>query len=375
MIGNFAKPHQMKYLIASSLLFAFALPSEKKFTTTSQNNKDTTTNIFIITIDGYRWQELFNGADSNIVANEKYTADAETLKSMYGGVSAIEKRKNLMPFMWNIIAKKGQLYGNRNYDNNVNVSNPYALSYPGYSEMFTGNVDLSVMNNHKSINSNKNIFEYLNNKDCYHGKVALFTSWDVFPFILNEKRSGIAINSGYENVPEENTYAQQTLNTIQSNILENKEHTRQDMLTFIAAKEYLQQHKPKVFYLGLGETDEYAHKGNYDMYLQKANESDKIIADLWHWAQSTEGYKNNTTFIITTDHGRGKTKGSWTSHGIFTKGSSQTWLALLGKNISPLGEIKTEGQLFQKQLAQTIAKLLGEEFGEQKAIETGLAVK
>jgi Sulfatase len=365
----------MKYLIASFLLFAFAFPSEKKVTTTSQNNKDTAMNIFIITIDGYRWQELFNGADSNIIANEKYSADTEMLNSMYGGTSTTERRKNLMPFMWNVVAKKGQLYGNRNFDNNVNVSNPYALSYPGYSEIFTGKVDFGIATNNKNINRNKNIFEFLNSKDAYKNSIALFTSWDVLPFILNEKRTGIEINSGYENVKEENSYAQRTLNIVQTNIIENKEHTRQDMLTFIAAKEYLQQHKPKVFYLGLGETDEYAHKGNYNMYLQKANETDKIIGELWHWVQTTEGYKNNTTFIITTDHGRGKSQSSWTSHGTFTRGSSQTWLALLGKNISPLGEVKTEGQFFQKQLAQTIAKLLGEEFGDQKSIETSLVSK
>jgi Metalloenzyme superfamily len=366
----------MKYLFASLLLFAFAFPTEKKPTASlSFYDKDTTSNIFIITIDGYRWQELFNGADSSIVANKKYTADAETIESMYGGISTIERRKKLMPFMWNVVAAKGQLHGNRNYDNNVNVSNPYAISYAGYSEMFTGRVDISIASNRKNINSTKNIFEYLNSKESYKGKIAIFTSWDVFPFILNEKKSGIEINSGYENVQEENSYAQQALNIVQSDIIENKEHTRQDMLTFIAAKEYLQQHKPKVFYLSLGETDEYAHKGNYDMYLQKANETDKIISQLWHFVQTTEEYKYNTTFIITTDHGRGKTQNSWTSHGTFTVGSSQTWLALLGKNIAPLGEVKAEGQLFQKQLAQTIATLLGEEFGEQKAIETSLVSK
>jgi hypothetical protein len=366
----------MKYLIGCFLLFAFAFPAEKiNNPSTLYNTKDSTSNIFIITIDGYRWQELFNGADSDIVANPKYTADSETIENMYGGNTAQERRKKLMPFVWSVVSKKGQLYGNRYFDNNVNVSNPYAISYAGYSEMFTGSVDLTILNNKKNTNHHKNIFEYLNSKEAYKGNVALFTSWDVFPFILNEKNSGIEINSGYENVKDENSYAQHALNIVQSNLEENKAHTRQDMLTFIAAKEYLQQHKPKVFYLGLGETDEYAHKGNYNMYLQKANETDKIISELWHFVQTTEGYKNNTIFIITTDHGRGKTQSSWTSHGIFTKGSSQTWLALLGKNITPVGEVKTEGQLFQKQLAQTIATLLGEEFGEQKTIETGLVSK
>jgi hypothetical protein len=360
----------MKYLIGCFFLFAFAFPTEKRNNpTTLSNTIDSTSNIFIITIDGYRWQELFNGADSNIVANEKYTIDAETIENLYGGNSIQERRKKLMPFIWSIVSKKGQLYGNRNFDNNVNVSNPYAISYAGYSEMFTGNVDLRILNNNKNTNSHKNIFEYLNNKAAYKGRIALFTSWDVFPFILNEKGCGIEINSGYENVQQENNYAKHALNIVQSKLAEKKEHTREDMLTFIAAKEYLLEHKPKIFYLGLGETDEYAHKGNYDMYLQKANETDKIISELWHFAQTTEGYKNNTTFIITTDHGRGKNQNSWTSHGTFTKGSSQTWLALLGKNIAPLGEVKAEGQLFQKQLAQTIATLLGEEFGEQKAIE------
>lgn len=34
-------------------------------------------NIFIITIDGFRWQEVFNGADSALIADERFTPDAE----------------------------------------------------------------------------------------------------------------------------------------------------------------------------------------------------------------------------------------------------------------------------------------------------------
>ena len=87
-----------------------------------------------------------------------------------------------------------------------------------------------------------------------------------------------------------------------------------------------------------------------------------MIAGLWHWAQTTPGYKDNTTFIITTDHGRGKRSEKWSSHGRFIGGSSQAWLAIIGPGINPLGEIKEEQQLYQQQLAQTIARLLGEEF-------------
>ncbi len=329
---------------------------------------DTSRNIFVITIDGFRWQEMFKGADSTIINNIKFCSDPEMISGMYGGETAKERRKKLMPFVWNLLASKGQLYGNRDLDNDVNVSNLYDISYAGYNEMFTGTTDLSIYSNDKKNNRNKNIFEYLGNKDAYKGKIALFTSWDVFPYILNEKRSGLEINSGYKNVPEE-TEGQKMLNTVQTDLIQEKEHTRRDMLTFIAAKEYLSLHHPKVFFLGLGETDEYAHKGNYDMYLQKANEADDIIRQLWHWAQTTEGYKNNTTFIITTDHGRGKSAEDWTSHGTFVKGSSQTWLLVAGKGVKPEGEMNTSGNIYQKQIAQTIANMLGEDFGRQARID------
>ena len=41
------------------------------------------------------------------------------------------------------------------------------------------------------------MLEYLNSRSAFRGKVVAFTSWDVFPFILNEERSGLLVNSGY----------------------------------------------------------------------------------------------------------------------------------------------------------------------------------
>jgi len=359
----------MKHLFFCFFFIAISqLPEAREYKIPLPKNSYSSANIFIITVDGYRWQELFNGADSNILNNTSFTTDKVKMNALYGGASLIEKRKKLMPFMWNIVAKKGQLYGNRAYNNNVNVANLYSISYPGYSEMFTGKTDLTIANNNKNLNPHQNIFEYLNTKDKYRGKVGVFTSWNVFPFILNEERSGIKINSGHENLTEETTNNQRKLNTIQTSLINEKLQIRNDMLTYIEAKKYLKKNHPSIFYLGLGETDEYGHLENYDMYLQKANETDRIIAALWHWTQTTKGYKNNTTFIITTDHGRGSSASKWTDHGFFTPGSSQTWLAMLGKNVSPLGEIKTENQLYQKQLAQTIAGFLGEEFGNERPI-------
>ena len=114
--------------------------------------------------------------------------------------------------------------------------------------------------------------------------------------------------------------------------------------------------------MGRGETDEYAHDGRYDLYLQQASQVDRMIADLWHWVQTTPGYKDNTKVIITTDHGRGSRTGNWTSHGEFINGSSQAWMAVMGPGIEPTGEIKGKGQQYLQQLAQTMAGIVGEHF-------------
>ena len=73
-------------------------------------------------------------------------------------------------------------------------------------------------------------------------------------------------------------------------------------------------------------------------------------------------YKNNTSFIITTDHGRGSKTNTWVRHDMFTKGSSNTWLLTLGPKFEARGEMKNKEEIFNDQLAQTIARLLGHEF-------------
>jgi hypothetical protein len=331
-------------------------------------------NLFIITIDGFRWQEVFTGADSALINNKEFTADTSTMKMMYWANDAEERRRKLMPFFWNVLARKGQAYGNRHFNNKVNTSNIYSLSYPGYNEMFTGQTDITIASNSKRINPNLNVLEYLNQQSGYEGGVVAFTSWDVFPFILNKKRSGIKMNSGWENLQEDD--AQQILiNKVQNGAVYNKTETRQDELTFIAAKEYVQKFKPRIVYLAFGETDEMAHKQRYDLYLDKASRIDKMVGELWHWVQSTPGYKDNTTFIITTDHGRGRASSNWMGHGLFINGASQTWLAVIGPNIKPLGEMKNDEQIYEKQIAQTIASLLGENFQPRQQVAPAIALK
>jgi hypothetical protein len=325
-------------------------------------------NLIIITTDGFRWQELFTGADSLLINHDGFTPDKETIKALYWAGTPHERRKKLMPFFWNVISAKGQLYGNRAFGNKINTANPYTISYPGYNEILTGNIDPGVSSNRKQHNPNINVLEYLNSRPSFNGKVAAFTSWDVFPYIFNVKRNGLPVNSGYTNMEGDFLSPEQSvINQVQSGDIIEKKNTRFDELTFLTAKEYIRKHHPKVLFLGLGETDEFAHDGRYDLYLNQAAKFDQMVAELWHFLQTTPGYKNNTTMLITTDHGRGKKAGTWDSHGQFINGSSQAWFAVLGPGIKPAGEIKEKQQFYQQQLAQTIAGLLGEDFNDAPA--------
>lgn len=364
----------MKNWLVSIFLIA-TIPSSQPGVSKPLKVPHPTGNIFIISIDGFRWQEVFAGADSALIYDECYTQGAAMLQALYWDRSPELRRKKLMPFLWNVLAANGQLYGNRQYDNKMNVANAYAISYPGYNEMLTGNTDPFISSNRKYDNPNINVLEYLNGKKEFSGSIAAFSSWDVFPYILHKKRNGLLINSGYEKIKEPRSSVLQLLNKVQQEAVQHKAATRYDQLTFIAAKDYLMHQRPRILYLGFGETDEFAHKGRYDLYLQQANTTDRMIAEMWHWVQTTDGYRNNTVFIITTDHGRGRKKSKWTSHGSFTGGSSEVWLAVAGPGIEPIGEMKENQQLYLQQVAQTIANLLGEKFEPGQTVADAMPIR
>ncbi len=339
------------------LFIAFVFFSITTFAQTSARQP----NIFIITTDGFRWQEVFNGSDSLLIRDTAFVKDTTLMRQLYWSSNQEERRKKLLPFFWNVIAEKGRLSGNRAYGNEVNVANLYKISYPGYNEILTGYADKRFIPNLAVANKNINVLEYLNTKEGYQGKVAAFSSWDVMPYIINEKESHVPVNSGYEIIDSEGD----TLNAIINNVQQRVEHkgsTRYDVLTYATAKNYIEQQHPKVVFIGLGETDEFAHKGMYDQYLQKAHSVDQMIAELWYYVQTDPFYKDNTTFIITTDHGRGNKSGTWDKHGFWIKGSGQAWTALIGPGILPEGEVKDKQTTYQKQIAATVSALLGERF-------------
>lgn len=345
--------------MARLLFFFFAL------TVPAFGQKQNTENIFIITLDGYRWQELFTGADPNLIENKDFVKNPEVLKQRFWADTPEERREILMPFFWNTIAKKGQLYGNRLHDNKVDCSNTMWFSYPGYNEILCGYADDERVNsNAKNNNPNVTVLEYLNNLPSFKGKVAAFGSWNVFPFIINQERSGLPVNAGFAKATGEKlTDREKFLNALQDEIPGPWGGVRLDAFTHYFALEYLKKHQPNVVYIAYGETDDFAHDGRYDQYLTSAQRTDKYIGDLWEWVQSQKKYRDKTTFIITTDHGRGTQPiETWRNHGGKIAGAGEIWIAVLGPDTPALGEVRMPGQLYQNQVAKTAAAFIGVDY-------------
>ncbi len=291
-----------------------------------------TRHVFIVTTDGFRWKEVFDGADSSLAATDENPAALGWWRP-----EAAQRRKELLPFFWTVLESEGQLYGNRNYGNEVNVRNHFKISYPGYNEILTGFADPVFIPNLRIRNWNRSVLAKCNDQLQYHGKVAAFTTWSLFPYILNQKRDSLVLNPA---CAEALTAGDNP-----------------DRVTFCNAMSYVQKSKPDLVFISFGETDHVAHGHHYAKYLARAHDVDDMVAKLWQYLQSDPYYKDQTTLIITTDHGRGNGK-KWYTHGPMSKGSGDSWMAMIGPDTAPLGEIKTSGKIYPAQIACSVARLL-----------------
>ena len=337
------------------------------FLGSSQAQAQDVENVFLITLDGLRWEEMFSGADEWLMENPAYTSGKEEIAAKYWFDDPRERREALMPFFWSTIAAEGQLIGNRLLGSKANVTNKEIFSYPGYNEILTGFADSTITSNDKIPNRNTTVLEWLNNQDDFKGKVAAFGSWDVFPFIINEERSGVPVNAGFESATGDLSSKEEWVNQIQSQTPSPWGSVRLDVFTHHFALEYLKRKRPRVVYISYGETDDFAHDHDYDHYLNAAHRTDAFISDLWNWVQSNADYQNKTAFVITTDHGRGD-KDRWIGHGLDWIGSENIWMAFMGPGIPSLGEVAGGEPRYQNQIASTVAHLLGLTYTNRVAV-------
>jgi Metalloenzyme superfamily len=324
-----------------------------------------TRNVVLIVSDGLRWQEVFSGADPDLL-DEKHGgiwANPEKLRRQFWNDDPIGRRQMLFPFLWGTVAKQGQIFGNQNKGSVARVTNGKAFSYPGYNEMLTGHPDPRINSNEFGPNPNTTVFEWMNQFPEFQGRVAVFATWDVFNNIFNEPRSHLMMQTGWE-LPEKGnlTPRQELLNELYRTTTHLDDEDVWDSFLQVPLLDYVKSSHPRLLFVGYGETDNWAHSGRYDLVLESAHQFDEFVRQLWETMQSMPEYRNHTTFIITTDHGRGSGLEEWKEHGSEEKGSEDIWIALMGPDTQAIGEREAVTAVTQSQIAATIAALLGKDF-------------
>jgi hypothetical protein len=316
-------------------------------------------NVVIVTIDGFRWQEVFSGAHREYFEKTSNgTPSAAEVRFWRDDERA--RRETLLPFFWTTIAKDGVVLGDPARQSRVRLTNGLWFSYPGYSEMLTGIADPRVDSNDKVPNPNVTVLEWLNGRPGFVGKVHAVGDWDVLPFILNVDRSKLPVGS-MQPVPSPRTERERAINDLTADLPPYWNGVIFDAPVMQAALEALRARQPRVLYVMLGETDEWAHGGRYDLYLDAAFRSDRFLSRLWTTLQSLPAYRGRTTMIVTTDHGRGATVKDWTDHGREVPAAETTWMAMLGPGIGAPG-VREGATVTTSQLAATAAALLGEDY-------------
>ncbi len=349
--------HGLSMLMAAAVLL---LPAGSASNSEAQSkNAD---HVIVVTLDGMRWQEVFSGLSSALVNEaDGGVRNAEAIDRRFGGTTAEERRRRLMPFLWSVVARDGQIFGDPSAGSEARVTNGVAISYPGYNEMFAGFPDENITTNARTFNPNVTVLEWLNGLPPFRGRVAAFSSWVLLPWILNEPRSGIPSIADGLLIRDVDSDAARMVNELAGGLPQYWTESKFDAPTAVGAIEYLRRKRPRVLYVMFEETDEWAHGRRYDLYLDAAFRNDGFIKRLWETAQSLPDYKGRTALVVTTDHGRGASGMDWPGHGAKVPGADRIWIATLGPGVAPLG-VRKNVQVTQSQVAATIARLVGQDY-------------
>lgn len=131
-----------------------------------------------------------------------------------------------------------------------------------------------------------------------------------------------------------------------------------DIHTWQVVMDKLEVDKPSLMLINLLEVDTRGHSNDWPNYLGAIERTDEYAFLLWEYLQNNDYYKDNTTLIITNDHGRhidGR-KDGFKEHGDGCEGCRRMYMVALGPDFKQ-GKVVDE-EFEQIDLSVTIAKLL-----------------
>ncbi|HET7219554.1 MAG TPA: hypothetical protein VFJ02_15970 [Vicinamibacterales bacterium] len=320
--------------------------------------------VILITLDGARPEEIFGGLDADIFRStlrDNQRLEDQPAYTRFWADTPDARRERLMPFFWGTLMRQhGSIAGNRALGSEASLTNTHRFSYPGYAEILLGEAhDDTIKSNDAIQNPYPTVLEVLQERLALaKAQVAAFASWNVFNAIVEHRAGALTVNAGFAPFASPDPVVG-TLGRLQFETPTPWNSVRHDLYTFRFAMDHLVRERPRVLYLALGETDDWAHDGRYDRVLETYSRTDAYLRELWTWLQADPEYRDRTHIAITTDHGRGRTTAEWRSHGAKIDGAEDVWIALISPSLPRRGEWRNHAALHTNQLAATLAAWMG----------------
>jgi hypothetical protein len=282
--------------------------------------------VILVTVDGVRWQDVFSGG---AMPRTRKLVDQQGVGFGAGGTSC----------------------------GVVQTATGTNISLPGYFEIFTGRATTCASNNCDRTSA-PTLFDEA--AAANKGQLASISSWPQIDRAV-ARGTGPFVAAGRSPWPDTGLLAAASVLASYVNVgrtataMPGAGDYRPDRYTAAVALQYYKARQPVLFHMGLGDTDEWAHVGDYPGYIDALLRADAAIADLAD-AVALGDAANRTTVIVTTDHGRDE---DFREHSPMRYDASRTFILAFGARVPVRGVVCPWRNLTLADIAPTIRVILG----------------
>ncbi len=236
------------------------------------------------------------------------------------GIRPMDVSRTTFPELYRVLDRKNKskVFGLTPKTQPCLVSNPYRISLPAYSDMLSGIRQETVTeNNLRRPLTHPTWIDQFVQKGMPGSWFSVFTSWERIAEVVSQTviPEGMMVSSGLhpgETPPpwHDARYDTDTIKQIDRYFFEEKHH-------------------PTFSFVVFNDTDEWAHENQFERYTQAIRADEKYIASFIQQLESDPFYREQTTYLVTTDHGRGTTPETFHGHGSEVEGAQYIWAFLI----------------------------------------------
>jgi predicted AlkP superfamily pyrophosphatase or phosphodiesterase len=191
--------------------------------------------------------------------------------------------------------------------------------------------------------------------------VAVFSSWDRIERAATAEPADLVLSTGRSRVSHDEWLADDSIARDwldrggQADPFPGHGDFRPDRFTAGLAVRYLETRRPRFLFVGLGEPDEYAHRGDYRAYVSSLRAADEALGALVAALERMGTRGARTSLLVTADHGRAR---DYRHHGHEFPESARVWLVAAGAGVPARGLVRARRPHHLADVAPTVRALL-----------------